>query len=203
MKRRSKGQRDSLNLTQSEIDAIHKEEVTKILPSVTVDKALQHLGLLKEARQSKLGDVNLFWYLRLTEERRLDHPKVLDAITAAAKRDDKPFFIDLGRLLGKPPVTEKEIKANLTPLEGFLLRNWNRPDRDLQFSLCYYNDPALLKFLRFYSEVAGYSFPALSPDTLEKTWTRLGLKKAKQLLFRDVRIERGVIHPIPFKKLRQ
>ena len=194
----------TLKLTQEDMDAIHQEEVETIMPSIGVNKALGHLGLMQEVKDSKLGDPRLFWYLRWNVNRTLTHPIVREHIVAAISRNDEQFFVELGRLLSKAPVAKEEIKNNITSLEGFLLRNWCRPDDDLQYSLCYYSDPALLKFLSFIRKFPPYTnFPALSPDTLEMAWRRLELKKASRRLFGDVRVERGLMYPIPFKKFRQ
>jgi hypothetical protein len=134
--------------------------------------------------------------LSLEGGRNLNEPAVIEVLTDAARRNDVTFFRKLGRLLSKPPLSDKEVLKRTSNLERLLLSNWWHKDTP-ELSLCYYSDPALLKFLRDFLGIK------VSHESLEQAWRRLGLTKAKPILFRGVQITRGKVFPIPVIKFRQ
>ena len=139
------------------------------------------------------------WLYKFALEGDLDSEDVKSGIIAAIKNKhkDRATFNTLLTIMDRYPskvTNEAILEYYLDKLERKMLEWWLAPDFSQERSYCFYNDPALLKLLKFLipQNVKG----KLTIDKVRKTYKKLGLKKAKRLLFNDVEFYGDKFKPI-------
>jgi hypothetical protein len=155
------------------------------------------------------------WSLRLNGP---DHPDVKDGLHQAFKNGDESLRRAWG-FARKPPLDVNEFTSEIqeSKVSNLILCLWLSPDPEsetyqasglpahpnpFQFSLCYYNDTALAKLNNMIFEISN----GHNAKSIRKVWSRLGLKKSRTLLFKDVEMTNGLILPVPYTnrwKVRQ
>lgn len=124
----------------------------------------------------------------------------ISALLAKAQADGEvSFFKELVSHLSTVSPGDDEFRNEVAKDNIFFLENWlKRPSAGLDKSLCYYSDVAIAKVFSWY-----FGITERSSDTVRKKWERLGLKRSKYTLFRDVELTSKGLLPIPFKKIGQ
>jgi hypothetical protein len=129
------------------------------------------------------------WVYKFALKDDLDSEDVKSGIVAAIKnkQQDRATFNVLLTIMDRYPskvTNEAILEYYLDKLERKILDWWLAPDCSQEMSYCFYNDPALLKLLKFL--IPQNIRRKLTIDRVRKTYMRLGLKKAERLLFNDV-----------------
>jgi hypothetical protein len=155
-----------------------------LLTLIAKDKArLNELGLLKleekgDLRTAKLIEdetEQLFRALRFEMVRK--HRGTILFVQQEAAKMNARFFERLGRVLKKPGIGFENTYSNL---QRFLLITWatlyEKQKGKFFPPLCCFSDPALAEYVRIILKTS-----PISPDTIRKTWERLGLRKAQHI----------------------
>lgn len=109
------------------------------------------------------------------------------------------FFLELGPLLSKAAVSDQDIRAAIPREAVWFLEHWIQ--KPCELSLAYYTDSAIAK-LYFWTHPSAPDYGGDRGDRMKKVWRRLGLRKSKHVLFRDVEFIGDKAQPVPFEKYR-
>jgi len=153
------------------------------------------------------SDSPLVWKLKIKGRGALDDKEIESEFMEALKSDsNNEFFKKAGTALSSP-LNDVDIKKEISNVERLLLEHWlAKETATFIWSLCYYNDKALTRFVEFW---LNYNQDQLPEKTIRKVWERLGLEKARTLLFRDMKVKRNPQTnqwcpvPVPYKKVIQ
>ena len=164
-------------------------------------KALDSAAGLKES------DPAWLWKLKIKGKCALVENDVERAFVEAAKTNSNDDVFQKAITARASSLNDADIKSQINKVEWLLLEQWlavkNAP---FERSLCYYNDKALAKLIDF---LLGFNDGHFNDKSIRKVCEKLGLKKARQLLFRDIEVKKNLLTnklwavPIPFKKLIQ
>jgi hypothetical protein len=140
------------------------------------------------------------WLWRLRIEGDLSHPEIRQKINQALNDNNPEVLLDAAKMKQATSITDADIKKEIAKLDELLLWHWlARDGAEFYYSLCYYNDTALAKLCAIHM---GQNPTAWSNKYIRKVCEKLGLSKAKTLLFKGVRVEGGDedcrITPVPY-----
>jgi hypothetical protein len=142
-------------------------------------KALRDKSYTKERLDADM----LLYRFRYSPRQKLNAPAVRSVITASAERDDKRFFIRLGKVLARKPGRRKtarsfrEVQFQIPPLLlQFLMGHWADDSDDLP-ALCRFTPEGVLVVLQ---HQFGRDEVAMDVDGIVKLRQRLGLRPLRR-----------------------
>jgi len=161
---------------------------------------------VNEAAGMTEDDPPWLWKLKIKGQSALNEPEVERSFLEAAKGSPgNKLFQQASDALSKP-LDDTAIKERIShQVKNLMLKCWLAEDHaPLHKSFCHYSDPALKRLVAFLLDLN-----EIDENTIRKIWERLGLRKSKHLLIRDVIIKKnprpnepGAI-PVYFKKFVQ
>jgi hypothetical protein len=162
----------------------NEPEMRRIQISAMVRKAFKALDSAAGLSES---DPPWLWKLKIKGKKALEEKDIERAFLESAKAESDGALFKKAVSAHASLLDDREIKAQIPKVEWLLLEYWVAKEKAPLFrSLCYYNDQALAKLVAFLLKLN----PG-SDKSIRKIWERLGLKKSRRLLFRDVKIIAG------------
>jgi hypothetical protein len=179
----------------------NEPEMRRVQLSAMVCKANKALD---SAAGLTVSDPAWLWQLKIKGKCALNEKEVECAFLEAAKSDTDTGMIQKAVTALASPLNDADIQSQINKVEWLLLEQWLAKEKaDFFRSLCYYNDTALAKLVGF---LLGNN-QGHNGKSIRKVCEKLGLKKAQQLLYRDIVVNErprpnqpGAV-PIYFKKL--
>jgi hypothetical protein len=180
-----------------EID-VEEAEIRRFQISAMRRKAFKALDSATGLTES---DPPWLWNLKINGKKALNEENIHQAFIQAAQSNPGTWQLPKAVKALESPLTDALIREQITKAEWLLLEFWlAKSGVPLIYSFCYYNDKALAKLLEF---LLSQSEGQYSDKYVRKIWERLGLKKSRRLLFRDVKIVAGAAQPVPYKEVIQ
>jgi hypothetical protein len=189
------------------IDSRILQEIKKEEPEIRriKNEAMRRKGFkdLDSAAGLNENDPSWLWTLKIKGKEALNEKSIAQSFIHEAQSDPASWLLPKAVEALQLPLLDADVNAKITKPQRLLLELWlakSGVPRFYWLSFCYYNDKAIAKMLGF---ILNYQKGHFNEKSVRKIWERLGLKKSRRLLFRDVEFRRGEAFPVIFKKLIQ